>query len=346
MGQLLKRFSLMITAASAALMAGALPLWASQKQTIKAHSISASVAALANYFPDPVRRHRQGGFLIMSDALARVVSNTANVLCAAETRFFVVMKRGGFDVHRVHRPLICLLFEDKRPFVRYAQAADGQNMSWSGGYYSSRTNRIALYEHAWMPQLGSSGHARKSNADDVRGPIRADDHNQWSESGVARTIHEATHLLAFNSGLQKRGVMYPFWVSEGVATSFETENIARPFGPGTLNRVRGRGLVRAWRQGKLIKLATFVTMTHLSTGNPARVASAYAEAWGWFSFLYAKHRADLARYMKRMARDRIGWQSKKMLRNQFCRVFGPTKNLALGWRQWLTMLSRQVDASR
>ena len=46
----------------------------------------------------------------------------------------------------------------------------------------------------------------------------------WSET--ERTIvHEAVHQLAYNSTLQRRMADNPYWVSEGLATYFESPDL-------------------------------------------------------------------------------------------------------------------------
>ena len=58
---------------------------------------------------------------------------------------------------------------------------------------------------------------------------------------VATIIHEATHQLAFNRGLQARFADVPLWVSEGIALYFETPDLRNSRGwqtVGAVNRVR------------------------------------------------------------------------------------------------------------
>ena len=42
---------------------------------------------------------------------------------------------------------------------------------------------------------------------------------------VATVVHEATHQMAFNCGLHARLAPVPVWVSEGIATYFETPDL-------------------------------------------------------------------------------------------------------------------------
>src|SRR4029078_11637531 len=61
-----------------------------------------------------------------------------------------------------------------------------------------------------------------------------------AERTVATIIHEATHQLAYNSGLEARFADNPFWVSEGIALYFETPDLQSSKGwkkIGGVNRV-------------------------------------------------------------------------------------------------------------
>ena len=51
-----------------------------------------------------------------------------------------------------------------------------------------------------------------------------------AEPMVATIIHEATHQIAFNCGLQTRFADIPVWVSEGLAVYFETPDLQSPKG--------------------------------------------------------------------------------------------------------------------
>ena len=58
---------------------------------------------------------------------------------------------------------------------------------------------------------------------------------------MATIIHEATHQLAFNCGMQNRYADIPLWLSEGIAIYFETPDLRNKRGwrsIGSVNRVR------------------------------------------------------------------------------------------------------------
>ena len=61
-----------------------------------------------------------------------------------------------------------------------------------------------------------------------------------AERTVATIVHEATHQLAYNTGLQTRYAGNPMWVSEGIAVYFETPDLDSARGwryIGAINRL-------------------------------------------------------------------------------------------------------------
>jgi len=301
-------------------------------------SIRARRAAIADDFPTSVHSYRAGHFLVFHDTDPQAARSTGALLSRTRQQFYQVITKAGFHVHNLNHRLVCLLFAHKTAFVHYGEIADHQDMSWSGGYYSSRTNRIALYEHSWMPRFANTTGVTAAGDDTATKPVP--DTRQWAQTSIARTTHEAAHLLAFNSGLQKRGVMYPFWVSEGLATSFETEHPNQPFGPAEPNPVRQAGLLSAWHNRTLIPLKTFATMTTLPHTGPKTVNIAYSQAWGLFQYLYEHRTAALAAYLAQLAQEPVGWRPRSALRAEFVKVFGPTQALQAGWQAWLATLAR------
>lgn len=86
-----------------------------------------------------------------------------------------------------------------------------------------------------------------------------------------RISHEMAHQLAFDCGLQTRGVMYPVWIGEGLATNFESpDDTALFLGP---NPSRQDRLARLVREGSLLPLTHLAVVTHPGELRPRRAAT-------------------------------------------------------------------------
>ena len=98
-------------------------------------------------------------------------------------------------------------------------------------YYSLRTNRITMFDLTGLESLRRSSDRRGTTSQINQLLARPE-----AERMVATVIHEATHQIAFNCGLQTRFADVPLWVSEGVAMYFK-----RPICP---TRRAGKRLAR------------------------------------------------------------------------------------------------------
>jgi hypothetical protein len=124
-----------------------------------------------------------------------------------------------------------------------------------------------------------------------------------AERTVATIVHEATHQIAFNSGLQVRFADVPFWLSEGIAIYFETPDLKRSKGwggIGAVNRVNllnFRKYLETRPRGSLAQLLS----DDKRFRDPKTSADAYAEAWALNYFLIRTRKAAYIRYLQDLA---------------------------------------------
>jgi hypothetical protein len=124
-----------------------------------------------------------------------------------------------------------------------------------------------------------------------------------AERTVATIIHEATHQLAFNCGLQQRYADIPLWVSEGIAVYFETPDLRSSRG------WRGIGAVNQARLAQFRKYLASRPRDSLQSlladdtrFRQARSAvDAYAEAWALNYFLLHRYARQYAAYLNILA---------------------------------------------
>ncbi len=121
----------------------------------------------------------------------------------------------GLALHDPEFPLPVFVFSSRQ---MYDQAAHDDLPNGTGtiiGYYSLRSNRINMFDLTGVEAV------RASNS---RGSMR--ELNQILSQPaavplVATIVHEATHQIAFNCGLQRRYADIPLWQCEGMAVYFE-----------------------------------------------------------------------------------------------------------------------------
>jgi len=289
--------------------------------------------------------HTSAHFRIYYDTHASAAVSRAELLERTYQRFYSAFGE-GFNLRQVNEPLVCVLFGQSLDFERYAQTADRIDMSWSRGYYSSRTNRVAIFDEqtdrdARKPaQAGDHGKVRMNTALATTTKVSpsVQDAGSAQSLNLAKTTHEASHQLAFNSGLQSRGVMYPLWVSEGLATNFELDSDGGPFGPEFDNATRREKLTAANDTNQLFSLEELVTLARLPVGDANQVNIVYAQSWGLFKFLYAHRKAQLMIYLRLLASLPPGARSTAELRQEFVAAFGEPAALEACWRRFVVTL--------
>jgi hypothetical protein len=127
-----------------------------------------------------------------------------------------------------------------------------------------------------------------------------------AERTIATIVHEATHQLAFNSGLQIRFADVPFWVSEGIAIYFETPNLESTKGwrnIGAVNRVNltnFRKYLSRRPAGSLEQLLCDDKRFKDST----TATEAYAEAWALNYFLLKNRGEAYVKYLSALAQQK------------------------------------------
>ncbi len=195
-------------------------------------------------------------------------------------------------------PLVAIIFDSRQAYASYAES-ELQSTNSITGYYSLTTNRVTMYD-----LTGADGRLWPQRSAQARiNQILA---RPEAERTVATMIHEATHQLAFNCGLQTRFADIPLWVSEGIAIYFETPDLKKSKGWGTIGRVN---LVRhaEFRKYLLHRPADSLE-TLLSTDTRFRdsrsAANAYAEAWALNYFLIRTRAKDYREYLRGLSQKR------------------------------------------
>ena len=205
-----------------------------------------------------------------SDAYVRWVGGLFESL---HRGFHAYFKNQGMALSEPRFPLVALVFADRQSFDNYATAELGDAGGSVIGYYNLETNRMTTFN---VPN---------------------------AERNVATIIHEATHQLAYNTGLQTRFADNPMWLSEGLAVFFESPNFANPSGwkgvgrVNTVNLARFRKFQQSRPQDSLITLLSDDSRFR----NEATATDAYAEAWAMTFFLIRTKRKEYFQYMKELS---------------------------------------------
>ncbi len=299
-------------------------------------------------------------FVILSDCPLEWTRARASLLERARHQFYRATER--LFVKPVEHPgkLLCVLINDHARFREFGRTQDGLDAGWVAGYYSSKNNRIVFYNDAVSPEYAQvwsqlatydaqvrdararAVEARRADREETarRLELAADDlaervererdrlRKQADDFSTAKTIHEAVHLLAFNTGLQRRGVDYPFWLSEGLAASFETYDAGGAFGPdrdgADGRRQRYLELVNA---GQAPPLAEIVMLSRSALLEADAADAMYAVSACLFTYLFQHDRAALSLYLKSLTAEQGRRLSPQQHLELFVRHFGDPRAL-------------------
>lgn len=214
--------------------------------------------------------------------------------------FYNYWTRRGAVLHEPEFPLVAIVFDGQSSFAKHAHAEIGERANSIIGYYNLKTNRMTMYD---LTGIEASGAANERNAAARINQILS---QPGAERTVATIVHEATHQLAFNSGLQVRFADVPFWCSEGLAIYFETPNLDSTKGwrnIGSVNRVNLVGFRQYLPRRKAGSLELLLS-DDKRFQDPAAQADAYSEAWALNYFLLQTKSEAYVKYLAALAEQK------------------------------------------
>jgi len=214
--------------------------------------------------------------------------------------FYNYWTRRGAVLHESEFPLVALVFDGQASFAKYSRPELGESADSIIGYYNLKTNRMTTYD---LTGIEAAGLANERTA---AARIQQILSQPGAERTVATVVHEATHQLAFNSGLQVRFADVPFWLSEGIAIYFETPNLESTKGWRSIGAVNRHSLINF--RNYLVKRPAGSLEQLLSDDkrfrNGAASTDAYAEAWALTYFLLQKHSEAYVKYLASRAQQK------------------------------------------
>ncbi len=203
----------------------------------------------------------------------------------------------GFNAHWTRKrrwkiedaegPLPVLLFRSKPEYTRYLKKELGDDAGETIAYYNLLTNRVAMYDLTGI-----------ESPSDVQ--IKRFVSNRSAHNMIATVVHEGTHQLIFNTGIQTRLADSPLWVNEGMAMYFETPDLTNNNGwkkIGVLNKPRLLQFRRNMSAGKVYEIEDVIRSDQVFRDG-ATASDAYAQAWALNYYLFNKHSKKYVEYLQ------------------------------------------------
>jgi len=202
-------------------------------------------------------------------------------------------RQRGLELQEPPGPLVALVFDGQPAYRDYSRKELRDAAGLLPGYYSLQSNRVVTYDLTGTEGTGGNSGTTAAHINRILSQPGA-------EGTVATIIHEATHQLAFNSGLHTRFADIPLWVSEGIAIYFETPDLSSKRGWRTIGGVNRARLseFRKYLASRPADSLTTLLSTHERFRQTRTASAAYAEAWALNYFLLRKHGDEYTRYLQ------------------------------------------------
>lgn len=288
-------------------------------------------------------RYETERFVIVTDADRSIALDKSALLERARHQFFRVMRALDTPAIPPATKLLCILFSDESAYRAFARDLDGVAAPWVAGYYASLTNRIVLYDdrsstlvEAALDSLDQRVSAQAQGAQ-VAGALESERERilgAVDDIATEKTIHEAIHLLAFNSGVQSRLHEHPFWLTEGLATSFESASPWRAFGPAHASPRRDSELAKLGGDA-LVDLRELIRLTRADDIPAERVDALYATSYALFAYLHRHERRNLGLYLSDLATEPPGVIAPERQAALFEARFGDVETLQRRLARWV-----------
>lgn len=270
-------------------------------------------------------------FVVLSDAGPGWTRRQTELLERTYHQYLRYTRRLGMRPEPLRHKLVCVLFEKHEDYKDFARAHDNVTADWISGYYSPKHDRVVFYNIEANPDVVLDTDADEDGDRHVVARFTAED---YAKAAIATTVHEAIHQLSFHTRLQSPHIQNPLWISEGLATSFETDAPGAAFGPDREYDLRRSQFESLLERGRLIPLRDLVTYTQMPNNDDDTIAAVYHESYALVTWMSRYRREQLAEYLQAMLDEPGGRPTPQRHLQIFESVFGDVDQLERTWERY------------
>lgn len=271
-------------------------------------------AELNRDFGDDFKIHEADKFVIVYNTHKDYARWVGGLYRRFERGFNNYWRTRDFKPHDPQFPLSVIVFKSRRQFHQYMQRELGTVNPEMIAYYNMETNRVTMYDLTADELAGQPIDQRR---------IQQVLSNPRAIPMVATIIHEGTHQLMFNLGMQTRFSDTPLWLNEGMAMYFEVPDLSSKNGwrkIGQINFLRMGPLLHYFRRRPADALKSMIMFDKPFRG-PAAL-DMYAQAWAFNYFLLNQHQDEFVEYLKFMSnKPRLQYDSPEQRLADFIQFF-------------------------
>jgi hypothetical protein len=311
--------------------------------------------------PERFKEYQSRRFIVLSDAESAWTRSQVQLLERAHHQFQRFAKRLDLRPLPLEHKLLCVLFERRDDYWAFARSNDGVSNQWMTGYYSPKHDWIIFYNVHESPQVVTAsedlGSLRKDidelrleaskaalrgdheDAQAMRAALRkSQQHFRLQQQHldefvdreiVATTIHECIHQLLFHTGVQTPRIRYPLWISEGLATCFETRSPWQAFGPDCEFTPRRERFEELLAEQRLLSLNDLIVIDRIDSVAEADVL--YQQSYALVRWMARFRTAQLREYLMLLLHAPDGELKAADYRELFEKAFGDVVALERAW---------------
>ncbi|MHC4946952.1 MAG: DUF1570 domain-containing protein [Planctomycetota bacterium] len=325
---------------------------------------SPTAARARTLLPDTFVEHETKRYLVLSDADPRWVREQAGRLERAYDRFIRFANRLDLRPLPLRHKLVAIVFADRAEFASFAGRHDTPVGPRIAGYYSPAADWLVFYHVESDENVAAARQALEgmlAEIDDLRRASRrarnlghrdeaqalrafmegretrlddAEARLNWfaHRQSIMVTVHEAVHQLMFHTGVQAPHVRHPLWLTEGLATAFETDNPAGPFGPDREFAPRREGFYHLLDNGLLVPVRDLVALDDdVLRDHPDPSAVVYHQGYALVTWMCRSRKIELREYLRRLNALPPGVPTPERHLEVFEAAFGDADKLEKRW---------------
>jgi hypothetical protein len=248
--------------------------------------------------PAGFRIHTTPHYVVCYNTSREYAQWTSSLLERLYKAFTGYWKNKGLELREPEFPLAVLVFSNRQLYEQHSREDLPDGVGNIVGFYSLRSNRVNMFDLTGAEAI-RTGNSRRGSMREINQMLS----QPAAEPLVATIVHEATHQITFNCGLQTRYADIPLWLCEGMAVYFEAPDLASTRGWRGIGRINYPRLktfhdnLQQWHEGSLERLL----MDNRRFRNPQTAADAYADAWALNYYLIKYEPNAYAEYVKLLA---------------------------------------------
>jgi hypothetical protein len=137
--------------------------------------------------------------------------------------------------------------------------------------------------------------------------------------------------LLFHTRVQAPQIAYPLWISEGLATAFETQAPNNAFGPDHDFAPRREGADDLIRSDRFLPLDELIAIMDASQLSTEQVHAVYNQSYALVTWMAQHRREQLRDYLMRMLTRAASTGEQPLPQIAFEAAFGPIERVQQDW---------------